>query len=86
MAGFPANAARKGDWSNPEPWLNVTVSLQGPAYGPEQLFNVLDDPEERLDQINNTDAVPAGVLERLRKLYMIERNVAVYPFLCVASV
>eukprot|EP00729_Bicosta_minor_P006271 gene6271-24392_t len=81
MVGFPENNDRKGDWSNPEPWLNVTYSLQGPAYGPEQLFNVLDDPEERHDQINNTDAVPAGVLERLRELYMIERNVAVYPFL-----
>ena len=31
--------------------------------------------------INNTAAVPAGVLERPRELYAIERNVAVYPFL-----
>lgn len=78
-AGFPVNEKRPGDWSNHRPWENVTFSEPTTDHGPLQLFNVLEDPSERIDRINNTD-VPDGVLEGLLKMLQAEQDVTVYPF------
>ena len=49
-----SNTGRPGDWSNHEPWLNVTGSEPNTWVGPYQLYNVVSDPEERHDLINDT--------------------------------
>lgn len=75
--------SRPGDWSSHIPWANngsgVTVSEKTTHYGEaSQLYNVVDDPEERYDLINVT--AHAAVIDRLRALYDGERAIAVYPF------
>jgi len=79
MFGLQPDVNRPGDWSNHQPWRNVTVNEASVTYGPLQLFNVVVDPEERLDYANRTD-VPAGVLDELQAFAHGEQDVAVYPF------
>ena len=53
MVGQP-NTGRPGDWSNHEPWRNVTGSLANVWGGQYQLYDVASDQEERHDLINDT--------------------------------
>ena len=58
--------------------MNVTGSEPALPHSEFQLFNVADDPCERVDLINNT--AHAAVIEQLKAFYQSERNVSVFPF------
>lgn len=75
----PGSPSRPGDWSNPQPWANVTHSEPTYSHGPYQLYNIDVDPEERHDMINSTDVDPQ-IIENLKQMYEKEKEVAVYPF------
>ncbi|EGD76661.1 hypothetical protein PTSG_08011 [Salpingoeca rosetta] len=69
---------RPGDWSNPTPWTNVTASKPSTYSGyPYQLFDVMKDPNERHDLINDT--AYAHIVDELKAIYERERAVAHYP-------
>lgn len=72
--------SRPGDWSPPDAWLNVTANEPSTYDGsnPYQLFNVVADPSERFDLINN--ASYSAIVEELKAMYAQERVGAVYPF------
>jgi len=79
MSGYSSTDARPGDWSNSKPWENVTASEPTIDHGILQLFDVVADPSERMDLVNNTD-LPEDVLNELLTMLQAELAVAVYPF------
>jgi hypothetical protein len=84
---------RPGDWSNKEPWFNVTASEPAPQLkSPYELFDVAADPSERHDLCvgssgpnnswcRNNTGVPTAVFDALVAMYEAEKAVAVYPFI-----
>ena len=50
--------------SNHQPWLNVTGSEPNVPGGVFQLYNIVEDPEERHDHVNDTSV--SGILAELK--------------------
>ena len=75
------SSSRPGDWSSHTPWMNVTLNenTTHQSWGTSpQLYNVVTDPSERHDVINDT--AHTALVAKLRAFYHQEKDIAVYPF------
>ena len=70
---------RPGDWSNPQPWLNVSGSEPSTYDGRStfQLFNIAQDPTERNDRA--ADPQLSALIAQLNASFFSEVRVAHYP-------